>query len=183
MGLTGPNAAGKSEVARHLVQRGFAYHSLSDIVREEADRLSLDHSRENLIRVGNDLRREGGPAVLARRIRSRLQGNSVIDSIRNPAEVKELRRDGRFRLLGVEAPIEVRFQRSQRRARIGDGDSLDEFRRREEMENTSDPAAQQLRATLALADARLSNGAGLEDLFRGVEEQLATWGMAPPDHA
>ena len=36
IGLTGPNAAGKGEVANHLEARGFRLHSLSDIVREEA---------------------------------------------------------------------------------------------------------------------------------------------------
>lgn len=177
MGLTGPNAAGKSEVARHLVRRGFAYHSLSDIVREEADRLGLDHTRENLIQIGTDLRRSEGPAVLAARIRGRLGPRNVVDSIRNPAEVGELRLTPGFRLLGVDAPLELRFDRSRRRARLGDGDSLEEFRRREEKENTDDPAAQQLRLTLALADARLSNEAGLGDLFRQVDAQLRAWGF------
>ena len=33
IGLAGPNAAGKGEVARILQERGYAYHSLSDGVR------------------------------------------------------------------------------------------------------------------------------------------------------
>ena len=175
VGLTGPNAAGKSEVAAHLVRRGFTYHSLSDVVRAEADRRGLDPTRLHLIEIGNDLRRREGPASLAVRIRSRLGNRDVIDSIRNPAEVEKLRGLPDFHLLGVDAPVEVRFERSRRRGRLGDGDTLDEFRRREEIENTLDPAAQQLRATLELADAVLRNEGSLDELCGHVDRLLHDW--------
>jgi dephospho-CoA kinase len=45
VGLTGANAAGKGEVALHLCDRGFRVHSLSDIVREEAERRGLAPER------------------------------------------------------------------------------------------------------------------------------------------
>ena len=38
MGLTGPNASGKGEVALYLGGHGYSLHSLSDVVREEAVR-------------------------------------------------------------------------------------------------------------------------------------------------
>ena len=177
IGLTGPNAAGKSEVGSHLTRRGFAYHSLSDIVREEADRRGLDHSRLSLIEVGNDLRRAGGPAILAVRIRARLGTRDAIDSIRNPAEVEELRGLPHFHLLGIDAPAEVRFERARLRGRVGDGDTLEQFRQREEMENAADPASQQLRATLALADTRLVNEGTLADLQQGLDRILREWGL------
>jgi dephospho-CoA kinase len=34
LGLTGANAAGKGEVASYLRDRGFAVHSLSDVIRD-----------------------------------------------------------------------------------------------------------------------------------------------------
>ena len=176
VGLTGPNAAGKSVVAEHLKGRGYAYHSLSDIVREEAARRGLSPTRAHLIATGNDLRRSGGPMILAVRIGDRLGGRDVVDSIRNPAEVEELRRDPAFRLLGIDASMELRFERARLRGRLGDGDTLDEFRQREEEENTADPAAQQLRATLALADAQVRNDGSLSDLERQVDEILEAWG-------
>ena len=175
VGLTGPNAAGKSAVAGYLVDRGFAYHSLSDIVREEADRRGLDLGRLHLIEVGNDLRRQGGAGVLAVRIRERLGPRSVVDSIRNPAEVTELRRSPDFRLLGVDAPVDLRYRRARERGRIGDGDTLEEFRRREAIENSEDPAAQQLQATLALADACVRNDGALDAVFRQVDALVSAW--------
>jgi len=178
VGLTGPNASGKSEVAGHLKRLGFACHSLSDIVREEAGARGLAHSREHLIAVGNELRRAGGPGVLASRIRSRLAQRDVVDSIRNPAEVEELRREPGFHLLGLDASVELRFQRSRLRGRLGDGTSLDDFMATEEAENTTDPAAQQLRATLRMADVTLVNDGELPSLLQQVDRILSQWSAA-----
>jgi dephospho-CoA kinase len=175
IGLTGPNAAGKSAVASHLESRGFRFHSLSDIVREEAGARGLDHSRENLIAVGNELRRAEGPGVLAARLVPRLGRREVVDSIRNPSEVAELRRLDGFHLLGLDAPVELRFERARLRGRVGDGTTLEEFVRMEESENTADPAAQQLRATLALADVVLLNDGSLEWLLGRADRQLQEW--------
>ena len=175
IGLTGPNAAGKSATADFLGNRGFSGHSLSDIVREEAGRRGLDHSRAHLITVGNDLRRAEGAGVLARRILSRLVAPALVDSIRNPAEVQDLRTLDGFRLLGVDAPLEVRFERSRRRGRMGDAATVEEFRRLEEVENSRDPAAQQLTATLQLADATLWNEGSVEDLCQALQRQVEAW--------
>lgn len=183
LGLTGSNAAGKGEVAERLRRRGFALHSLSDIVREEAAARGLSAERENLIRVGNELRRLGGPGVLAERIVPRLGRRDVVDSIRNPSEVEVLRRLERFVLLGVVAPIELRFERARARARAGDPETLARFREREEEENTADPHAQRLAATLALADHVLSNRGSLEQLEREVERVLALVESGAPSDA
>ncbi len=104
MGLTGPNASGKGEVASFLAASGFDVHSLSDAVREEATRRGLDHSRDHLIRVGVDLRSEHGPGALALSVLPRLKWRAVVDSIRNPGEVEVLRRLPHFLLLGIDAP-------------------------------------------------------------------------------
>jgi dephospho-CoA kinase len=172
LGLTGPNAAGKGEVADYLRGRGFAVHSLSDVVREEAAARGLPPEREQLIRIGNLLREQGGPGVLAERILPRLGERDVVDSIRTPAEVAVLRVLPRFVLLGVGAPAALRFERSRRRARAGDPETLEEFRLREEQENTKDPNAQQLLATFRLADRVLDNRypdlAGLHGAIAGL---------------
>jgi dephospho-CoA kinase len=175
LGLTGPNAAGKGEVAEFLARNGFRVHSLSDIVREEAAALGLPPEREHLIRIGTRLRREGGPGVLARRILPRLGDRDVVDSIRNPAEVEELRRIPHFVLLGVSAATETRFDRALARNRPGDPRSLEEFRAREEQENTSDPNAQRLEATFRLADRVLANNGDLKRLHQAVERLLAEY--------
>jgi dephospho-CoA kinase len=175
LGLTGPNAAGKGEVAQYLGSRGFAVHSLSDVVRDEAAARGLPPEREHLIRIGTLLREEGGAGVLARRILPRLGQRDVVDSIRNPAEVEVLRELPHFVLLGVQAPVELRFRRSLGRGRTGDPRSLEEFRRREAEENTSDPNAQRLEATFGLADRVLDNAGDVADLHAAVERLLSEY--------
>ena len=179
LGLTGANAAGKGEIALHLSRRGFTAHSLSDVIRDEAAARGFPPEREHLIRVGNELREEGGAGVLAERILARLGDRAVVDSIRNPSEVAVLRRLPGFVLIGIEAPFEVRFRRARRRARPGDPETPEEFRRREEQENSSDPRAQQLKATFSLADHVVQNGGDLEQLHRAVDRLLERLEAAP----
>jgi len=172
VGLTGPNAAGKGETARYLVSRGLAYHSLSDIIREEAERRGLPPTRENLIEIGNDLRRKSGPGALAEQTLARLGGRDVVDSIRNPAEIETLRRDPAFVLMMVDAPLEIRFARSRDRARPGDGTTLEEFARREERERSADPVAQQLHLAAKSADLVADNSGTLAELHFRIESLL-----------
>jgi len=180
IGLTGPNASGKGEVAKYLQALGFSIHSLSDVVREAASVAHLEHTRDNLIAIGNQLREEGGRGVLARRILDRLTVPSVVDSIRGPGEVEVLRTLPRFVLLGIDAPLALRFERSLRRGRAGDGASIDEFARKEQRENSSTETGQQLQRTLALADRTLDNDASLEVLHARVRAALATLAITLP---
>src|SRR5262249_45094601 len=129
--------------------------------------------RENLIALGNALRSAHGPGALAERILPRLTGMDVVDSIRNPAEVDVLRARSDFILIGVDAPMEVRFQRAVSRGRPGDGPTLEEFRAKEARENSPDVTRQQLARTFALADHTLDNGGTLEQLHRQVKRLLA----------
>ena len=174
LGITGPNAAGKGEVSGILAGRGFATHSLSDVVREEAAARGLPPEREHLIRIGTLLRREGGAGVLAARLVPRIGKRDVVDSIRNPSEVAVLRALPGFVLVGVEAPAELRFRRSRSRARSGDPESFEGFLERERQENSSDPAGQQLAATFALADRVIVNDGDLDALRQRVDALLTS---------
>ena len=172
LGLTGSNAAGKGEVSAYLAGRGFVVHSLSDVLRDEAGRRGSRSGREELIRLGNELRAQEGPGVLAERVLPRLGERDVVDSIRNPAEVEVLRRLPHFVLLGIRAPQELRFRRAAARARPGDPATLDEFRRREEQENSDRSTAQQLDATFRLADRIIDNRGDVEGLHAAMQRLL-----------
>jgi len=185
-GLIGRNCAGKGEVAQFLQSIGFNFFSLSDIIRDELKSRGLDNTRENLIEIGNELRRQFGPPVLAERVLQKLDPdkNYVIDSIRNPYEVEALRKRSNFRLVKITADEELRFERIQSRGREGDPKSLEEFRRLEAEEMTStDPTRQQLVATEALAEAEITNNGSLDELHeqtRRLVRQLSK-GIGRPD--
>jgi dephospho-CoA kinase len=177
VGLTGPNASGKGEVAAYLAESGFTRCSLSDVVREEATRQGLDHSRESLIRIGTWLREKSGPGVLAERLLPLLGERSVVDSIRNPGEIEVLRRLPGFHLLGVDAPVGIRFERSRLRGRSGDGLTLEDFRRKESLEQSDGGPGQQLRVCFSLSDVVVVNDGTIPDLRRRVREALSPRGI------
>lgn len=171
IGLTGRNGAGKGEVAKVLQEAGFHYHSLSDIIRDEIRRKKLPVTRERLIETGTRLRKTEGLGVLAERTLKKLSTdrNYVVDSIRNPEEVKVLRRREDFFLFNVTAPRPVRFNRIKARKRENDPRNLPDFVRLEKKEfKGADPAGQQLLATEKLADALIPNAKTLERLGENV---------------
>lgn len=180
IGLTGKFAAGKGTVAEYLGRLGFAYHSLSDVIREELAARGVAESREHLTAVGNELRRAEGPAALAQRIAGRLGdgGRHIVDSIRNPAEVEVLRHVAGFFMVGVDADPKVRFERLVRRARQGDPTSFEQFAALEEREtNSTDPSNQQLRATWSMVDEVIMNDGTVAELEQAVAEMLERRGL------
>jgi dephospho-CoA kinase len=172
IGLTGTNGAGKGEAAAFFMARGYAYASLSDILREELRERGLEVTRDSLIRIGNELRERFGPDVLARRTMAKVAGPTVIDSIRNTREVATLRAQGDFVLLALDAPIEVRFGRVAARGRNESAATLPEFRIKEDEEKSGGESAQQLAACMAAADHLIWNDGTIEDLHRKLEELL-----------
>ncbi|MBI4455656.1 MAG: AAA family ATPase [Acidobacteria bacterium] len=174
IGLTGRNASGKGEVADYLKSRGFQYFSLSDIIREVIQRRGQQVTRDALIKTGNELRQQYGRGYLAEEIARRLQEdrNCVVDSIRNPNEVRVLRRNPRFILANVIADSAVRFRRMQQRQRESDPQTLEGFRAFEERELSIDEDAQQLQEVEKVADITIENNGTLEDLHRRLHETL-----------
>ncbi len=176
IGLTGKYAAGKGTVAQTLVDRGYTYHSCSDVLREELIARGIPESRPALLELGNELRRAGGPGALARRLAPRLVdgGQLIVDSIRNPAEVEELRRLEGFVLLCVDADPRARFARLRLRARQGDPETYEAFAALEAREmETDDPTTQQLRATMGLADQVIMNDGPVDALTAALDAALA----------
>lgn len=175
IGLTGKNGSGKGTVAELLKKRGFIYYSLSDILREQLNFEKKEINRNNLIEVGNRLRRNYGPMVLADKISVKLDigKNYVIDSIRNPYEVERLRKNSNFFLLEVQAPIETRFERCKIRAREGAEATFEAFKEVEEKEiKSKDSTSQQLEETSKLADFIIDNSSTPLDLETNISNVL-----------
>jgi dCMP deaminase len=174
IGLTGRNAAGKGEVARYLQKKSFYYYSLSDAIRDEIRSRGDEPTRERLIIVGNELRQRYGSSVLAERILAKIEDDKhyVIDSIRNPAEVETFRTAKHFKLIRIEAPVEVRFQRILNRQRESDPRTLEEFMTLENREAEGDDTSQNLVKVELMADDSLTNDATLETLYPQIDRLL-----------
>ncbi len=126
VGFTGPMGSGKGAAIEEL------HNSLSHIVRKEATERNIEHTRENLIDLGNKLREQSGEGVLGYRAAEKLviqnYAFEIIDSIRHPAEAKALQESlDNFILIAVTAEPEIRYKRILGRQRPSDIKGLEEF--------------------------------------------------------
>jgi len=175
IGLTGENCSGKGTVAESLKKKGFAVVSLSDVVREELAREGKKVTRDALIQKANALREQFGPGILAQKISIHIDPNRnhVIDSIRNPAEVEELKKQKNFFLFYITAPAELRFERMQARKRESDPHTFEAFLHLEQLEAKGKSTSQNLVATARLADKNIENDGNFSRLYDRLDAVLA----------
>lgn len=175
IGLTGKNGSGKGEAAKYLQTKGFAYFSLSDVLRDEAKQRNIEPTRDSLYALGNEMRSEHGSGVLAKKVLDKLTAgkNYVIDSIRHPDEVKVFRSSKLFSFIEVYADPRIRFERMLKRGRENDPTTFEAFQELEEREaKNSESTAQRLDATIKLADHRVSSNQNLPGLYHDLDELL-----------
>ena len=182
IGLTGRMASGKGEAVRILNGYGFHYISLSDIVRAEAAKFDPRVSRSQMQDIGNRLRREGGAGVLGRMVCEQIMAADekrwVIDGIRNPAEVLELKKISGFFLVGIASDVPTILARMKQRGRMTDVVAEKELRASLEREwGDGEPeGGQQVGRTLAIADFTITNNGTLAELKTRLDEILSKIG-------
>ncbi len=172
IGLTGTNGSGKGAAAKYFISKEYAFYSLSDVIRKELKKDGVEPTRDNLIRKGNELRAAGGADFLARQVMEKVEDKAVIDSIRNPEEVRFLKSKINFILLAIDANVGLRYERVKKRGRNESAATLQEFIEKENEENTTDPMQQQLHTCLEMADFTVLNEGSLEDLYNKLEKFL-----------
>lgn len=178
IGLTGRMGSGKGEVVKILESHGFKYISLSDMVREEIAKLGRDVSRAETQDIGNRLRKDGGAGVLGKRVREKIETTDtrlwVIDGVRNPAEVTELRKLKDFYLLGIDVDLEILMERIKKRNRSYDSADESELRQRLDREwGVEEPDdGQQVGRCMEITDFTIYNDSSMEDLANGVLQIL-----------
>ncbi len=176
IGLTGPIASGKNEVAKYLIKKGFRYISLSEILREIAKKLGVKITRENLQDLGDRLRREYGNDYLARKALEKMdEGNWVINSIRNPGEVEFFRKNLKeFYLIAVDAPLEIRWERIRKRQKDTDPKTFEEFLKINERDlGINQPEyGQGVKRCMEMADFLIVNDGSLKELYEKVKKIL-----------
>ena len=156
-------ASGKSTVVEALKKRGFKHITLSTIIREECKRKGLEEVRDNLMATGQALREEFGAGVLGKKALEKFQGDGgetwIVDGIRNPAEVNELRKNPSFVLVANTAPEDLIVKRILERKREDDTLEEGEIRKklRREMGEGEPPEGQQVAKCIEMADFTFEN--------------------------
>lgn len=170
IGLTGPMGCGKGEIVKILEKSGFKYITLSMMVREEARHQNLPEEREILMGVGNSMRKEFGPGVLALRALESIKSSDhekwVIDGIRNPAEIEELKKVSDVYVVGVVANKDLLVSRILSRARESDAKNSEDILRKINREwGQGEPLdGQQVGKCMDMVDYTIVNEGTLEDL-------------------
>ena len=120
VGLVGPFGSGCSYVAKTIGDvYGYEVLSLSDILRDEyrlKNPKKKKFGRKDLQDFGDRIREEKGSDYLAKVVCEKINQNGdknyVVDSIRNPEEVKYFRKSfAQFFLVGVFAEPDIRWRR------------------------------------------------------------------------
>lgn len=177
IGLTGTKASGKGEVAGYLKAKGFQYYSLSDIVRQEAKARGLvDVKIKQLQDIGDELRKKHDLGILARMAANKIlcepYNNYLIDGIRNPGEIIELRNLVNAVIIAIDAPAEIRFKRLISRARPSDPKTWAEFLEMDKRDRGIDSSdkGQQVEKCMEMADYSMQNPYDtLEPLHKGID--------------
>lgn len=175
IGVTGTLASGKDTVADYLIEKGFSHFSLSEELRAIARVRGVEETRDNLLTLANQIRDKKGPDFLAKEAFKKIKGKTVISSIRQPAEIDFLKDKlgNQFKMLGVDAPVKLRFERSLKRARPGDqAPTLKDFIAKEKREMISDKNAQNIGLCMKKTDLLIQNDKDLATFYRRIEKAL-----------
>lgn len=175
IGITGKYCAGKTTVCDYLRSKSFYYKSLSDELREILKKEGREPTRETLIKRGNELREMYGNNYLAKIVADSMSKdkNYVVDSLRNPDEIRELQKLPNFHLWNISASEKERFERIVKRNREGDPKTLKEFKEFEARESgSSNASAQQLDECAKMAESTIENSETLAELFQKVDSLL-----------
>ena len=187
IGFVGMPGSGKSVASKVAFEMKIPIVVMGDVIREEARRLGLEPTDQNLGRVGNSLREKEGPFAIARRCLEKIEtlgeGGSppivvVIEGIRSKEEVDFFReKSSDFRLIEIWVPDDIRMRRIAARGRSDDfcgadpKEAMDKRDAREMGWGMGD--------AIKSADTRIENDESLEDLKEKVREVLQEMGTIP----
>lgn len=172
--VVGPLSSGKGVLIELLKKKGFSVYSLSNVVREKCRLWSLPQTRENLQNVGNTVRQRFGPSMLAElaiaSYKKEKPEKAVFDGIRNPEELRFLKKACKLLTIGITASPKTRFALLLKRNRDGDPKTWEEFVRLEERDRGlgEDTFGQQVDACLAMADIIFENNGNVEDFNQNI---------------
>ena len=174
LGFTGLIASGKGTAAKYLQEKyGAETFRFSTILRDVLDRLYLPQSRENMINLSTNLRENFGQDLLSKVIAqdaSRAKTEIVVvDGMRRPADIKDLKEVPGFKMIAIEVDSKVRYERLVKRAENpGDTEkTYDEF-----LEDHKAETEITIPDLIKQADAVIYNNVSLEDLYKQLDELI-----------
>lgn len=180
IGVVGQIASGKGEIVKYLTKKlSFISFSLSSILHDELKEKKIKKfTRKTLQDMGNDLRRDYGDDILARRVVGHLKGQKtghiIIEGIRNPGEIEYLKKNPNFILIGVKAKREIRFKRLFKRGKTWDPKNWNDFIKvdKRDLGFGQDKSGQQVDKCFSYCDYILTNNKDQKDFQKKINKLM-----------
>ncbi len=184
LGVAGRRGSGKDYLADYLIKTyGAAKHVFSTPMRECLTILGVPITTKNLQDFSTITRETFGQDTYSKVLNARAINDPnplvIVAGIRRPPDVISLRDIPGFKLIGIDAPIETRYQRVKNRGEKAEEKDLpwEEFLKIENAE-----AESQIPACLAVADFMIDNGGTLDQLHARIDEILVALGFKPREY-
>ncbi|MBI3573874.1 dephospho-CoA kinase [Candidatus Kaiserbacteria bacterium] len=181
LGITGTIGAGKGTIVEYLKKKGFKHVSASGFLAQEAARRGLAATRIVRREIGNEYRKRGAIALIEAVLAevNPTKENLVVESLHTVAEVEYVRYLG-GKVISVDAPLPMRWERIKNRNGEKDSVSYEAFVREQDRQMASnDPNENNLRAAMEVADYRVENTGSPEELFEKVNVILEESARTP----
>ncbi|MEM2932769.1 MAG: AAA family ATPase [Candidatus Pacearchaeota archaeon] len=178
IGLMGTIASGKGTVASYLVDRwGFKRIILGNLVRALARKQGIKPTRENLHNLQAKYRAKD-QAYFIKKVIAKIGKSKydkwVVDGLRNPEDARWLKKFFDAKLVFIDAPLKLRWERAKKRRRGKEKEeSLGEFKKIEKEENR----IFHFNITKRYADFKIINDGSKEKAWREMERILSEIGL------
>ncbi len=173
--LTGLMASGK-DVTKKYIEEKYGAKSLkfSQIMRDILNRLHLENSRDNIIKISTILRESFGQDLLAKVITEDAKKLGVaiviLDGARREEDIVYAEQLSNFNLISVDAKPEIRYQRAKmRNENSGDADKTFETF----LEDHNKPTELGIPALMAKAKYSINNDLDLNHLHQQIDEIMS----------
>jgi dephospho-CoA kinase len=171
-GLVGPIASGKEVTKKYLIDKYNAKDcKFSSSLRDVLNRIGVPTSRENMQRLSTILRENFGEDLLSKIIATDSRDLDapfvVIDGVRRPTDIKDLRELPNFFLVKIDAYPELRYERMKaRNENPGDENkSYENFIKDHESEADS-----LVPIIMKESSYSIENNGSIDDLYKQIDE-------------
>jgi len=164
--------SGKSEAVNIAKEQNIPVIRMGDMIWDETKNRGLELSDKNVGMIANNMRKEHGMDIWAKRTLEKLRSIKdvdllVIDGVRNIEEIETFEKElgKNFLLIAVQVSDEARYKRAMSRGRKDDSQDINLVKERDKRE-----LSWGLGSVIASADIVISNEGPVEEFKQKIKE-------------
>lgn len=174
--FVGEIASGKGCAADHLIQKHNAgYFRFSNMLRDIANRLYLENSRDNLIRISELIRKNFGEDTMAKVIAKEVEEEEselvIVDGVRRKADIEHLQKLEGFHLVEIVAEEQTRYERVKNRGEKVDEQGLTFEQFQKDAQRSTEMSIREIAKD---ASQTITNDGSIEELHTKIDELISS---------